>query len=99
MGLGILFFAAARANAGTCVQLSELSDYTVQDDTHLLYNTDFDGKYVFTLSEGCEFNFADRLLLKTFSGFEVCGGDEIHTIQNGIGETGFCEINDISKAQ
>ncbi len=90
---------AARADSGTCLNLSDLSDYTVQDDTHLVYNTDFDGKYVFTLAGGCELSTADRLLFKTFSSFEICSGDEIDTLQDGIGNTGFCQVTDISKAQ
>lgn len=99
LALGLSMAITSAAKADSCVNLSGLSDYKVQDDTHLVYSTDFDGKYVFTLSGGCDLSFADTLLFKTFSSFQVCQGDEIHTLETGIGDTGFCVIEDISKSK
>ena len=80
-----------------CVLSNQLYGYTVQDDTHLVYNGMGKTKYMFNLSSGCNFHFADYIGFRTFSSFQVCRGDDVMTYQREFGETGRCMIESIDK--
>jgi len=89
----------AKADSGgtTCLDKSQLSDYSVIDDSHLLYDTDFDGKYLMTVGPGCELMNADMIGVKTLSDSFLCTFDDVLTFEQGIGNTGECTIQSISK--
>ena len=89
--------ASSWAHADSCVQSNQLQDYRVVDDTHMIFKTNFDGSYLFTLSDGCDLRFMDYPVFEHFSSFLICVGDTVKTVERGIGQTGFCSINAITK--
>ena len=88
---------SAKSLASECVSSNSLSGYTVVDDQHLLYKTDFHESYLMTLSGGCDLKGMDFPIFEEFSAMEICAGDTVKTYEQGIGETGFCVIDAITK--
>jgi hypothetical protein len=87
----------AQAAPSTCLNLNDIGDHSWKGDSTLVLDTAFDGKYDLALSGGCSTSFDDVLVFKPFSSFELCAGDEVATYERGIGETGFCVIDAITK--